>query len=111
MSDCSLREPNTPQPQPPPKKEFITLDPATDIFGYGCKTDDVGIFCSPLSNEYLLAATHFGLRRREVVGLCEGAIEAVFGGEAEKERLRGLVAGFVDAEGEGRGGDEVDVEI
>lgn len=53
----------------------------------------MGIFCSPLSNEYLLAAEHFGLSRREVVGLCGEAIEAVFGGEGEKERLRGLVDG------------------
>lgn len=61
----------------------------------------MGIFCSPLSNEYLLAAEHFGLSRREVVGLCREAIEAVFGGEGEKERLRGLVGGrgFVDGEG------------
>ncbi len=65
------------------------------------QTDDVGIFCSPLSNEYLLAAEHFGLSRREVVDLCGEAIEAVFGGEGEKERLRGLVGGggLVDGEG------------
>ncbi len=61
----------------------------------------MGIFCSPLSNEYLLAAEHFGLSRREVVNLCGEAIEAVFGGEGEKERLRGLVGGggLVDGEG------------
>jgi len=61
----------------------------------------VGIFCSPLSNEYLLAAEHFGLSRREVVDLCGEAIEAVFGGGEEKERLRGLVGGggLVDGEG------------
>lgn len=59
----------------------------------------MAIFCSPLSNEYLLAAEHFGLSRRDVAELCGRAIGSVFGGEGEKERLRGLVREFVGDEG------------
>ena len=64
-------------------------------FGYwrdkGCSialgTDDVGIFESKLSNEYLLAAEHFRLSEGELVGLARGAIDVIFGGEVEKKRL------------------------
>ncbi|KAF1990028.1 Metallo-dependent hydrolase [Aulographum hederae CBS 113979] len=56
--------------------------------GVALSTDDVGVFCSPLSNEYVLAATHFGLSRADVKELCLGAVEIIFGEEAEKERLR-----------------------
>lgn len=55
------------------------------------QTDDVGIFDSSLSNEYSLVAHHFGLDRRDLLGLCSDAIEAIFGGEREKQRLRILV--------------------
>ncbi|KAI9763904.1 MAG: hypothetical protein M1840_009016 [Geoglossum simile] len=51
-------------------------------------TDDVGIFTSPLSNEYLLAARFFHLSRYELLDLCRGAIDAIFDDEREKERLR-----------------------
>ncbi|MCJ1258957.1 hypothetical protein MMC24_006791 [Lignoscripta atroalba] len=57
-------------------------------------TDDVGIFCSPLSNEFLLAAEHFDLSRRDLLSLCSGAVESIFAGEDEKSRLRGVVAAF-----------------
>lgn len=58
------------------------------------QTDDVGFFCSPVSNEYLLAAEHFGLGRAELLKLCSGSVDAIFGGEQEKERLRGILHGF-----------------
>ncbi|KAL5627256.1 hypothetical protein BROUX41_003409 [Berkeleyomyces rouxiae] len=51
-------------------------------------TDDVGVFGSPLSHEYRLAAQYFGLGRADVVRLARMGIEGIFGGEEEKERLR-----------------------
>ncbi|KAL2046441.1 hypothetical protein N7G274_001888 [Stereocaulon virgatum] len=57
-------------------------------------TDDVGIFGSPLSNEYHLVAKHFGLSQNELVELSSRAIGCIFGGEDEKERLRSLLDKF-----------------
>ncbi|MCJ1383121.1 hypothetical protein MMC17_006234 [Xylographa soralifera] len=57
-------------------------------------TDDVGIFCSPLSNEYLLLAKHFRLKRKELAELNLGAIGVIFGSVEERERLRRLLAPF-----------------
>jgi adenosine deaminase len=54
---------------------------------YFLQTDDVGFFCSPVSNEYLLAAQHFGLNREVLLRICYKATEAIFGSEAEKERI------------------------
>ncbi|KAF7597582.1 hypothetical protein BBP40_000060 [Aspergillus hancockii] len=50
-------------------------------------TDDVGFFCSPVSNEYLLAAEHFNLSRADVLAICRKAVGVIFGGEEEKKRL------------------------
>jgi len=58
------------------------------------QTDDVGVFCSPLSQEYYLAAHHFGLSRADVRKLCEGSVEMIFGDEGEKRRLRDLYASW-----------------
>ena len=55
------------------------------------QTDDVGVFGSRLSNEYLLIAQAFNLSRDNLIDLCEQAIEAIFGDEHQKQRLRGLV--------------------
>lgn len=55
------------------------------------QTDDVGVFGSPLSNEYRLAAQHFGLGRREIIDLARRGIEAIFAGPEEKDRLRKLM--------------------
>ncbi|MCJ1260298.1 hypothetical protein MMC22_000158 [Lobaria immixta] len=57
-------------------------------------TDDVGVFCSPLSNEYLLAAEHFNLGHGELVEICGKAIEAIFGDNEEKKRLRESLSAF-----------------
>ncbi|KAJ6120742.1 hypothetical protein N7523_005022 [Penicillium sp. IBT 18751x] len=57
-------------------------------------TDDVGFFCSPVSNEYFLAAEHFELGRAELLKLCSGSVEVIFGGEQEKARLRGMLRDF-----------------
>ena len=54
----------------------------------------MGIFCSPLSNEYLLLAEHFGLSRKELAKLSLGAIDVAFGSVEEKERLRQLLVPF-----------------
>ncbi|EHA18182.1 hypothetical protein ASPNIDRAFT_38216 [Aspergillus niger ATCC 1015] len=58
------------------------------------QTDDVGFFCSPVSNEYLLAAEHFQLTRADVLGICRKSYDAIFGGEKEKDRLRRLLSDF-----------------
>ncbi|KAF9700032.1 hypothetical protein EKO04_001844 [Ascochyta lentis] len=51
-------------------------------------TDDVGVFCSPLSAEYALATQHFSLTRSEIKALCIRVIDSIFSGEHEKNRLR-----------------------
>ncbi|KAJ4391222.1 hypothetical protein N0V93_004839 [Gnomoniopsis smithogilvyi] len=55
-------------------------------------TDDVGVFGSPLSNEYRLVAKHFGLSESEIRMLARRGIDVIFGGEEEKSRLRKLMA-------------------
>ena len=55
------------------------------------QTDDVGVFGSKLSNEYLLIAHAFNLSRDNLIGLCDQAVEAIFGDEHQKQRLRGLI--------------------
>ncbi|KAL4986390.1 hypothetical protein BDW68DRAFT_128732 [Aspergillus falconensis] len=57
-------------------------------------TDDVGFFCSPVSNEYLLAAEHFQLKRRDLIAVSRKAIKAIFGGEEEKRRLWNVLDEF-----------------
>ncbi|EWZ35770.1 hypothetical protein AU210_011791 [Fusarium oxysporum f. sp. radicis-cucumerinum] len=54
-------------------------------------TDDVGVFGSPLSNEYRLVAEHFGLDRQAICELARQPIDGIFGGEREKERLRNIM--------------------
>ncbi|GKU16101.1 unnamed protein product [Fusarium langsethiae] len=54
-------------------------------------TDDVGVFGSPLSNEYKLVAQHFGLDRQAICELARQPIDGIFGGDQEKERLRRLM--------------------
>ncbi|KAF2871526.1 hypothetical protein BDV95DRAFT_572217 [Massariosphaeria phaeospora] len=53
-------------------------------------TDDVGVFCSPLSAEYHLAATNFDLDRRQLKQLAERAISCIFMGSTEGGRLRNI---------------------
>lgn len=54
-------------------------------------TDDVGVFESGLSNEYLIAAREFELGRQEVIALARRSVEAAFGegGRGRMERLIG----------------------
>jgi adenosine deaminase len=58
----------------------------------GSQTDDVGVFCSPLSKEYLLAAQHFGLEWKIFRALCERAVDAIFTGPDERSRLKEMYA-------------------
>lgn len=60
------------------------------------QTDDVGVFCSPLSEEYFLAARHFELGRRELVQLSERAIGSVFSGSDEQVRLKAIYSQWGD---------------
>lgn len=55
------------------------------------QTDDVGVFGSPLSNEYALVAQHFGLGRPEMCALVRKGVDVIFGGEEEKTRLRDIL--------------------
>ncbi|KAI1477773.1 Metallo-dependent hydrolase [Daldinia eschscholtzii] len=54
-------------------------------------TDDVGVFGSPLSNEWRLIQEHFKLRREEILGLARKGIEVIFADDAEKARLREIM--------------------
>lgn len=51
----------------------------------------MGVFGSPLSNEYRLVAQHFDLDRGQICALARQAIDSIFGGEAEKQRLRDIM--------------------
>jgi adenosine deaminase len=51
----------------------------------------VGIFGSPLSNEYRLVAQYFHLDNQQIYALAREAIDFIFGGEEEKERLRRIM--------------------
>lgn len=55
------------------------------------QTDDVGVFGSPLSNEYRLAAEHFNLSRQDVCDLARQAIHGIFGGHIQKQRLETIM--------------------
>lgn len=55
------------------------------------QTDDVGVFGSPVSNEYLLAAQHFDLDGDDLIELSRSAVASIFGGDSEKARLYSLL--------------------
>ena len=59
-------------------------------------TDDVGIFESGLSEEYLLAAQHFTLDKAQLVVLSRSAVDVIFGGRDEKERMNLLLGSFLE---------------
>jgi adenosine deaminase/aminodeoxyfutalosine deaminase len=50
-------------------------------------SDDPAMFGTSLSEEFLLAANHFGLTRQELVRLCENAIRATFLPATEQQAL------------------------
>ncbi|KAM7414810.1 hypothetical protein PAMA_019567 [Pampus argenteus] len=51
-------------------------------------TDDKGVFCTDLSQEYQLAASTFGLSREAVWTLSQQAIDCIFAPETVKQQLR-----------------------
>lgn len=55
------------------------------------QTDDVGVFGSPVSNEYLLAAQYFDLDGDDLIELSRSAVASIFGGDGEKARLYSLL--------------------
>ncbi|KAJ6785897.1 hypothetical protein PWT90_05538 [Aphanocladium album] len=54
-------------------------------------TDDVGVFGSPLSKEYEIAAQHFNLDRQEICALARQAIDSTFGSNEDKDWLRSVM--------------------
>lgn len=52
------------------------------------QTDDKGVFCTDLSQEYQLAASAFGLRPDAVWTLSERAVDCIFAGDEVKQQLR-----------------------
>uniref|UniRef100_A0AAX7SM01 Adenosine deaminase domain-containing protein n=1 Tax=Astatotilapia calliptera TaxID=8154 RepID=A0AAX7SM01_ASTCA len=51
-------------------------------------TDDKGVFCTDLSQEYQLAASTFGLSHEAVWKLSQQAIDCIFGPEIVKQQLQ-----------------------
>ncbi|KAI0432230.1 Metallo-dependent hydrolase [Xylaria sp. FL1042] len=54
-------------------------------------TDDVGVFGSPVSNEWALIQQHFHLEREEILTLARKGIDVIFGGDMQKARLREIM--------------------
>lgn len=54
----------------------------------------MGFFCSPVSNEYLLAAQHFGLSRTDLLDMCIKSAEAIFASEYYQGRIQGMLEVF-----------------
>ncbi|KAJ2974407.1 hypothetical protein NQ176_g6072 [Zarea fungicola] len=54
-------------------------------------TDDVGVFGSPLSKEYELAAHHFNLDNEQINSLARQAIDSIFGSDDDKAWLRSIM--------------------
>lgn len=52
------------------------------------QTDDKGVFCTDLSQEYQLAASTFGLSRESVWNLSQRAIDCIFAEDSVKQQLR-----------------------
>ena len=52
------------------------------------QTDDKGVFCTDLSQEYELAASMFGLTHEDVWKLSQQAIDCTFAPETLKQQLK-----------------------
>lgn len=53
-------------------------------------TDDTGVFSTSLSNEYRIAASTFGLGKKEMFELSKNSVEFVFADNGVKEELRNI---------------------
>ena len=51
----------------------------------------MGVFGSPLSNEWRLIREHFRLSRAEILGLARRGIDVVFGSDDDKAWLREIM--------------------
>ncbi|XP_024138582.1 adenosine deaminase-like protein [Oryzias melastigma] len=51
-------------------------------------TDDKGVFCTDLSQEYQLVASTFGLSQKEIWKLSQQAIDCIFAEDAVKQQLK-----------------------
>jgi adenosine deaminase len=51
----------------------------------------VGVFGSPLSEEYCLVAEYFKIDEQQICALARQAIDSIFDGEEEKQRLRDIM--------------------
>jgi adenosine deaminase len=60
----------------------------------GLQTDDVGFFCSPVSNEYLLAAQHFGLSRTDLFNMTFKTVDSIFASQYYKDQVRDHLVAF-----------------
>lgn len=58
------------------------------LFFVTLQTDDKGVFCTDLSQEYQLAASTFGLSREAVWELSQQAIDCIFAPDAVKQQLK-----------------------
>ena len=56
----------------------------------------MGVFCSSLSNEYRIAATHFDLSREDLIDLSLQASQRIFGPPGEVQRLATMLQQFRD---------------
>ncbi|KAI3337638.1 Metallo-dependent hydrolase [Xylariaceae sp. AK1471] len=54
-------------------------------------TDDVGVFGSPVSNEWALIQKHFYLSRDDILALARKGINVIFDSEEQKSRLREIM--------------------
>ncbi|CAK9176703.1 unnamed protein product [Ilex paraguariensis] len=55
-------------------------------------TDDTGVFSTSLSDEYILAASAFGLGKREMFELARNAVDFIFAGDEVKKKLMEIFA-------------------
>lgn len=58
------------------------------FFFVALQTDDKGVFCTDLSQEYQLAASTFGLSQEAMWKLSQQAIDYTFAPDAVKQQLR-----------------------
>ncbi|CAK9146834.1 unnamed protein product [Ilex paraguariensis] len=55
-------------------------------------TDDMGVFSTSLSDEYILAASALGLGKREMFELARNAVDFIFAGDEVKKKLMEIFA-------------------
>jgi adenosine deaminase len=51
----------------------------------------VGVFGSPVSNEWALIQEHFHLAKQDILDLARRGVDVIFGGDDQKTRLRAIM--------------------